>query len=179
MHSKDTTGLFPARCPMRTFCPSVSFALYWTLHRHGLREGVVLTSVGTRVQDYRSFGESPVGTDPCSYRTLGGVPGGGVAWCLRRRCKMPMCSARKTAGQHLVLRHKGLDIDAKYATKPHGMYQRQCTASRQCRSPIGPTQCRKLPGAPYLSRVYAILQTILPEGVFRSAPCALVELCLR
>lgn len=59
----------------------------------------------------------------------GGVPGGGVAWYRRRRSNMPMCSALKTAGQHLRLHRKGLDIDAQFAIKPVGMHQVVCTGS--------------------------------------------------
>lgn len=117
LHGKDTTGLFPERCLVPSFYPSVPFAPCRTLHRHSLREGVFLTSVGTRVRSYRTLGERPVALHPRPYRTLGCVPGGGVAWYRRRRWEMPMCPARKTAWQHLSLHRKGLDIDDKSATK--------------------------------------------------------------
>ena len=82
---KSITGLFSVKCLVPALCPSVPFALCRTLPRHGLGEGAVLTSVGTGGRPYQTLGERPVVLHPRSYRTLGHVPGGGVAWCCRRR----------------------------------------------------------------------------------------------
>ena len=99
LYGKGTISLFTVRWLVMAFRPSVLFTPCRTLPRHGFREGVFLTSVGTRVRPYRTLGERPVALHPRPYRTLGCVPGGGVAWCRRRRWQEPMCPARKTAGQ--------------------------------------------------------------------------------
>lgn len=52
LHNKDATVLFPIRCPEPTSCLSMPSAPCRTLHRHVLREGMFLTSVGTRVRPY-------------------------------------------------------------------------------------------------------------------------------
>ena len=87
LYNEGATDLFPMRCLASTFCPSVPFAPSRTLPRHGLREGLFLTSVGTRVRPYRTLGERPIGLHPRSYRTLGCVSGGvwhGIAGDSRR-----------------------------------------------------------------------------------------------
>ena len=117
LHGGDTIGLFSVGCLEPAPFLSVPFALCRTLRRHGLHEGVFLTSVGTRVRPYRTLGERPVALHPRSYRTLGCVPCEGVAWYHRRRREMSMCPARKTAWQYLCLHCKGLDIDDKSVTK--------------------------------------------------------------
>ena len=124
-HNRFVSSKMSCTCvlPVRAICAIPDTPPAWSPQR------AFLTSVGTRVRPYRTLGERPVVLHPRSYRTLGGVPGGGVAWYRRRRSDMPMCSARKTAGQHLRLHRKGLDIDARFATKPVGMHQVVCTGS--------------------------------------------------
>ena len=174
LYDKAPTDLFPMRCLASAFCPSVPFSLSRTLPRHGLREGAFLTSVGTRVRPYRTLGERPVALHPRSYRTLGCVPGGGVAWCHRRQWERPMCPARKTARQHLRLHRKGLDIDVKFATK-----HMACTGTVHSGPTVSASHwphnaaTRLPPSAPCLSLWRMPFGQIIYPGCRFALPCAM------
>ena len=178
MQSKDKTALFTTRYLVQVSRPYVPFALCrallsaWPPRRGGFDVG---RNEGPSLPDSRRKTGSLAPSSLSDLRVRSRLGCGMVSPETVKDANVP---ARNTAGQHLRSHRKGLDIDAKFATK-----HMACTGTVY-RGPMvsvhhWPRNAQPAPGAPCLSGRMPFLQTMFPGGRFvlpvLCAPWALLK----